>query len=151
MEKCKDKATYRTSSTATNSSSDALQLLSLLLLLAVYIAYIRSVLTLCCCLLHATDSETPRRFRSTVLYTRRFACRAVLPATLAHSERSQQIDGPNVWVQTGDLQMPRVPCSRKTTPTPPALTIRTYHVHTFVRNKRHITAWRCTALLREMS
>ena len=28
------------------------------------------------------------------------------------------LDGPTFWVQTGDLQMPRAPCSRKTTRTP---------------------------------
>ena len=54
-----------------------------------------------------------------VVHTRRFACRAVPPATLVHKEEWNRttdvvVDVPTFYVQTGDLQMPRAPCSGKT-------------------------------------
>lgn len=36
---------------------------------------------------------------------------------LARENVAKSIDGPNVQVQTGDLEMPNAPCSKKTTPT----------------------------------
>ena len=49
------------------------------------------------------------------------------PPTLAHKEEwsgmtDDVVDGPTFYVQTGDLEMPRAPCSRKTTPMPHACT-----------------------------
>ena len=62
---------------------------------------------------------------------------AVPPATLAHKEAwvgitdRCKVDGPTFYVQTGDLQMPRTPCSMKTNGTQHACT----HVHLLIRTR----------------
>ena len=75
-------------------------------------------------------STASRRGTLYVVYmymcTRRFAYRAVPTAMLAHKGEwngmTYVVDGPTFQVQTGDLQTPRAPCSRKTTRTPHACT-----------------------------
>ena len=58
--------------------------------------------------------------------------KAVPPARLAHKGEwngmADDLDGPTSWVQVGHLQMPRAPCSRKTTWAPHACI---KYVHTF--------------------
>ena len=76
--------------------------------------------------------EKPWYFAPTYHITRCFVYRAVPPATHAHKDEwngmayicMKIVEGLTFWVQTGDLQMPRAPCSRKTT--------RTSHAYTYI-------------------
>ena len=83
--------------------------------------------------------------------------------TLAHKQEwngvmTYVVDGPTFWVQTGDLQMPRAPCSRKTTRTPHACTyilgvlilictlVGTYFVCCFVQGSPRCAMLCCAVL-----